>query len=107
MSANVAAMPAETWDECMRWYSSGYRRGIERGRELADADAARLWREAAKVVRNLAGCDPLPETEWMQSASSEQLTRAAEKRRADDVARFRAAHGADRDAYLAGGGLHG
>lgn len=107
MTVDVAAMTAETWDECMRWYSSGYRRGIERGRELADEDAARLWSEAAKVVRNLAGCDALPDSEWMLSASSEDLTAAAARRQAEDIARFRAAHAADRDAYLAGGGLHG
>lgn len=100
---SVATMSGERWAECMCWYSSGYARGIERGRELANAEAARLWREAAKVVRGLAGRDALPGTEWMQSATDEQLTHAAEQRRADDIARFRAAHAADRSAYIAGG----
>ncbi|UIJ34502.1 hypothetical protein [Allobranchiibius sp. GilTou73] len=89
----------------MRWYSSGYSRGIERGRELADEDAARLWQEAGKVVRGLAGRDALAGTEWMQSASAEQLTAAAEQRRTDGVARFRAAHAADRAQCAAGGGV--
>lgn len=102
MSANVAELSPEAWDICMSYYASGYARGIERGRELADTEASRLWREAAVVVRGLSGRDALPGTEWMQSATDEQLTRAAEKRQADDIARFRAAHAADRNAYLAG-----
>lgn len=103
MSANVAELSPEAWDTCMSYYASGYSRGIERGRELADEDAARLWCDAAKVVRNLAGCDPLPGSEWMTHATSEQLTEAAEKREVQGIARFRAAHAADRSAYLSGG----
>lgn len=102
--AGAAGMSPGAWDVCMTYYSSGYSRGIERGRELANEDAARLWREAGKVVRGLAGRDALPNTEWMQHASSERLTTAAERRKADDITRFRAAHDRDRAAYLTGQG---
>lgn len=104
MSTDVAALDAAAWDGAMEFYASGYRRGLERGRELADEEAAQLWREAGRVVRGLAGRDAVAGTEWMQHASSETLTAAAEKRCADDVVRFRQAHAADRAAYLAGGG---
>ncbi len=101
---NVAEASPEAWDQAMAYYSSGYRQGLERGRELADAEASQLWREAGKVVRGLAGRDALPNTEWMQHASSERLTAAAERRKTDDVTRFRASYERDRAAYLAGQG---
>ncbi|WP_344058364.1 hypothetical protein [Terrabacter lapilli] len=35
-------------------YASGYVAGVERGRQLADDEAAALWRNAARVVHTLA-----------------------------------------------------
>lgn len=104
MSANVAELSAEAWGICMEFYASGYRKGVERGRELADEDARKLWQAAGVMVKGLAGRSALPDTDWIQHATSEQLTAAAEQRRTDDVARFREAHAADRATYLAGGG---
>ena len=101
--ADFTQLSPEAWDVCMRYYSSGYRKGLERGRELADSEARQLWREAGAVVKGLAGRDARPGSEWMQFATSQELTAAAEKRQADDIARFRGAQAADHAAYVAGG----
>lgn len=44
-------------------YASGYVAGIERGRELADNEAAALWRNAAHVVHTLANVETHDELE--------------------------------------------
>lgn len=43
------------------WYLSGYNAGIERGRQLADDEAAALWRNAARVIHEMAKIAPRDE----------------------------------------------
>lgn len=53
-------------------YASGYVAGIERGRQLADDEASALWRNAARVVHELAN---IPERDAV--ADAEQASKRA------------------------------
>lgn len=60
----TADLPSMSADEFDRWtlaYRWGYVAGIERGRQLADEEAATLHAEAVRVVRSLAGIEPRDE----------------------------------------------
>lgn len=61
--ADIVSLTAEAWDAYLSGYTSGYVAGIERGRVLADEDAATLHREAVRVVRAMANLDPWPVAE--------------------------------------------
>lgn len=67
-----------------RAWGDGYRvgrvHGIERGRELADEEAARLHVNAVRVVRAMAALEPHHELEQRRATRSEALaTACAEK----------------------------
>lgn len=50
-------------------YNSGYLAGIDHGRELADAEAAALWRNAARVVHAMANIETHDEIEAIRRSS--------------------------------------
>jgi len=51
-------MPLDLWEAFLEGYASGFTIGVDRGRELADEDAAAIHRYAVRVVRVMAGIDP-------------------------------------------------
>ncbi|MEK4240809.1 hypothetical protein NYE39_02220 [Janibacter sp. FSL W8-0316] len=52
---DVTTLSNAEWDRCMDYYRSGYMAGLDRGRALADAEAAAIGREAARIVHLMAG----------------------------------------------------
>ncbi len=55
---DLVAMPPNIWRVFLEGYASGFAIGVDRGRELADEDAAAIHRYAVRVVRVMAGIDP-------------------------------------------------
>ncbi len=55
---DLVAMPADLWEVFLEGYASAFAIGVDRGRELADEDAAAIHRYAVRVVRVMAGIDP-------------------------------------------------
>lgn len=76
---DIATLTGEAWDAFLAGVTSGYLAGIERGRELADEEAATLHGEAVRVVRALAGIDPWPVAE--EKRRRHQLDAAADMQR--------------------------
>jgi len=57
-AADLLAMPADLWEAFLEGYGAGFAVGVDRGRELADEDAAAIHRYAYRVVRVMAEVDP-------------------------------------------------
>lgn len=55
---DLVAMAPNLWRVFLEGYASGFAIGVDRGRELADEDAAAIHRYAVRVVRVMAGIDP-------------------------------------------------
>jgi len=55
---DLVAMPPNLWRVFVEAYGAGFSIGVDRGRELADEDAAAIHRRAVTVVRAMAGIDP-------------------------------------------------
>jgi len=54
----LAIGPLDEWRLYLDGYQAGYVDGIERGREIADDEAAAIHREAVRVVHAMAKLDP-------------------------------------------------
>jgi hypothetical protein len=76
---NLATLTGEAWDAFLSGYSSGYVAGIDRGRELADEEAATLHREAVRVVLAMANLDAWPVAE--EKRGRRQLKAVADTQR--------------------------
>lgn len=50
--------PPSRWDDYMAGFREGFTQGIDRGRELADAEAAARHRAAARVVVAMSKIPP-------------------------------------------------
>jgi len=57
-ATDLLAMPPDLWEVFLEGYASAFAIGVDRGRELADEDAAAIHRYACRVVRVMAGIDP-------------------------------------------------
>lgn len=57
---DLVALPLRLWRLWQDGYRVGFVHGIERGRDLADAEAAELHRRASEVVGVMAGLSPSP-----------------------------------------------
>lgn len=57
-ATDLLTMPRDLWRVFLEGYASGFAIGVDRGRELADEDAAAIHRCAVRVVRVMAGIDP-------------------------------------------------
>jgi hypothetical protein len=55
---DVVGMPRDLWEMFLEGYASGFAIGVDRGRELADEDAAAIHRYAVGVVHAMARLDP-------------------------------------------------
>ncbi len=55
---HIALMPRAEWEMWLDGYGVGYVHGIDRGRQLADDEAAILHRAAHKVVHAVAKLEP-------------------------------------------------
>jgi len=75
-------MPQGEWSTYLVGYRDGYVAGIDRGRHLADDEAAALWGEAHKVVMAMARLDSHVEREQRQRRAQVDLAerRARESR---------------------------
>jgi len=57
-ATDLLTMPRDLWRVFLEGYASGFAIGVDRGRELADEDAAAIHRCAVRVVRAMAKVDP-------------------------------------------------
>lgn len=73
---DLMSYTASEWRAWGDGYRVGRVHGIERGREMADDDAARLHVNAVRVVRAMAALEPHDELEQRRAARSEALAAA-------------------------------
>lgn len=55
---DLLGMRLDLWEAFLEGYGAGFSIGVDRGRELADEDAAAIHRYACRVVQVMAGIDP-------------------------------------------------
>jgi len=77
-------MPPDLWEAFLEGYASGFAIGVDRGRELADEEAAAIHRYACRVVSAMAKVDPHVDRERRrrecQIDAAERHARAARPR---------------------------
>ncbi len=73
-----ALMPRAVWETYLDGYRAGYVDGIDRGRHLADDEAATLHREAHRVVMAMAKLDPYAEREQRRRRCADEAARRHE-----------------------------
>lgn len=76
LGPDLMSYTASEWRAWGDGYRVGRVHGIERGRELADEEAARLHVSAVRVVRAMAALEPHDELEQRRAARSEALAAA-------------------------------
>lgn len=74
---DLVAIPPNLWRVFLEGYASGFTIGVDRGRDLADEDAAAIHRYAVRVVQVMAGIDPY---EVRQARAAGRHARAARPR---------------------------
>ncbi len=76
----VAMLPPDLWRVFLEGYASGFAIGVDRGRELADEDAAAIHRYAVRVVSAMAKLDPYQD---VQARRRQRQVEAAERHTAN------------------------
>ncbi|CAG7574366.1 hypothetical protein FB554_2545 [Barrientosiimonas humi] len=80
---DLASLSEDAWRLWLDGYGSGYRAGLERGRQLQDDELGALQRAAAAVVHRAAGLPDLGHDLSVEGAA---------RREAASIAAFRADH---------------
>ncbi len=75
---DLVGMPPDLWEAFLEGYASGFAIGVDRGREIADEEAAAIHRYAHRVVMAMAKLDPWKDAQRRRQRQVEAADRHAE-----------------------------